>query len=55
MARSRHDLSHGWQLREYDGNPSSENPWLPVQHVPTQVHMDLLANKKYVADPFVST
>ncbi|KAH8161088.1 hypothetical protein CIB48_g7156 [Xylaria polymorpha] len=52
MARSRHDLSHGWQLREYDGNPSSENPWLPVQHVPTQVHMDLLANKK-IPDPFL--
>ncbi|KAI0194724.1 family 2 glycosyl hydrolase [Xylaria flabelliformis] len=52
MARSRHDLSHGWQFREYDGGSSNENPWLPVQKVPTQVHVDLLANKK-IPDPFL--
>ncbi|KAI0512873.1 family 2 glycosyl hydrolase [Xylaria bambusicola] len=53
MARSRHDLSHGWQFRETPGPSSSENPWLPVQVVPTQVHMDLLANKK-IPDPFLN-
>lgn len=47
MSRSRHDLSRGWQFREDDGSSSSENTWLPVQNVPTQVHIDLLANKKY--------
>ncbi|TRX97393.1 hypothetical protein FHL15_001671 [Xylaria flabelliformis] len=52
MARSRHDLSHGWQFREYDGGSSNENPWLPVQKVPTQVHVDLLADKK-IPDPFL--
>ncbi|KAI0549491.1 family 2 glycosyl hydrolase [Xylaria curta] len=52
MARSRHDLSHGWQFREYNGNSSNESPWLPVQNVPTQVHVDLLANKK-ISDPFL--
>ncbi|KAJ8131373.1 hypothetical protein O1611_g2249 [Lasiodiplodia mahajangana] len=52
MARSRHDLNRGWQFREDDGSSSNGNPWLPVQSVPTQVHMDLLANKK-ISDPFL--
>ncbi|KAI1751250.1 family 2 glycosyl hydrolase [Xylaria castorea] len=52
MARSRHELSHGWQFREYGGSSSKEDPWLSVQSVPTQVHMDLLANKK-IPDPFL--
>ncbi|KAI1426373.1 family 2 glycosyl hydrolase [Xylaria sp. FL1777] len=52
MARSRHELSDGWQFREADDGSSNENPWLPVQSVPTQVHMDLLANKK-ILDPFL--
>ncbi|KAI1745507.1 family 2 glycosyl hydrolase [Xylaria scruposa] len=52
MARSRHDLSHGWQFREHNGSSSNESPWLPVQKVPTQVHVDLLANKK-ISDPFL--
>ncbi|KAI1179535.1 glycoside hydrolase family 2 protein [Nemania sp. FL0916] len=52
MACSRHDLSHGWQCREDNDSPLSENPWLPVQKVPTQIHLDLLANKK-IKDPFL--
>ncbi|KAI1108903.1 family 2 glycosyl hydrolase [Nemania sp. NC0429] len=52
MARSRHDLSSGWQFREYDGSSSSERPWLPVHQVPSDVHMDLLANKE-IPDPFI--
>ncbi|KAI0401166.1 family 2 glycosyl hydrolase [Xylaria palmicola] len=51
MARSRHDLSHGWQFREDDGT-SPGHPWLPVPRVPSQVHMDLLANSK-IRDPFL--
>ncbi len=50
MTCSRHDLSHGWQFREANDSSSNENPWLPVQSVPTQVHIDLLANKKYAGD-----
>ncbi|GAP92348.1 putative glycosyl hydrolase family 2 [Rosellinia necatrix] len=52
MARSRHDLSHGWQCREDDGSTSTEIPWLPVQIVPTQIHTDLIDNKK-ISDPFL--
>ncbi|KAJ3580342.1 hypothetical protein NPX13_g220 [Xylaria arbuscula] len=52
MARSRHALSSGWQFRETVGNSSSDAPWLPVQAVPTQVHMDLLANNE-IPDPFL--
>ncbi|KAI3327859.1 glycoside hydrolase family 2 protein [Xylariaceae sp. AK1471] len=52
MARLRHDLSYGWQFQEDDDSSSRENPWLPVQNVPTQVHMDLLANNK-ILDPFL--
>ncbi|KAI0972978.1 glycoside hydrolase family 2 protein [Xylaria arbuscula] len=53
MTRSRQDLSHGWQFREdNDSLSNEENPWLPVQNVPTQVHIDLLANKK-ISDPFL--
>lgn len=47
MARLRLDLEHGWQFREDDERSSKESPWLSVQSVPTQVHIDLLVNKKY--------
>ncbi|KAI1295133.1 glycoside hydrolase family 2 protein [Xylaria venustula] len=53
MSRSRQDLSHGWQFREDNDSLSiEENPWLPVQNIPSQVHIDLLANKK-IEDPFL--
>lgn len=44
MARQSTQLNKGWTFRQHQG-PSPE--WLPVEHVPTQVHKDLLANKKY--------
>lgn len=52
MARSRHYLSHGWQCREEDGGSSNEASWLPVESLPTQIHTDLIANKK-IPDPFL--
>lgn len=44
MAPTRQQLSHGWTFQQ-QGWASHE--WLPVAQVPTQVHVDLLANKKY--------
>ncbi|KAI1813063.1 glycoside hydrolase family 2 protein [Poronia punctata] len=52
MSRVRTDISSGWQFREDDGNSSSEDGWLSVKSVPTQVHVDLLANGK-IPDPFL--
>ncbi|KAL0944626.1 Beta-mannosidase B 1 [Colletotrichum truncatum] len=49
MYRTRHELASGWSFKQLDQN--SED-WLPVQQVPTQVHLDLLANRK-IEDPFV--
>ncbi|TQS32467.1 hypothetical protein Golomagni_07214, partial [Golovinomyces magnicellulatus] len=42
-------LNSGWSFKQQDW-PSDE--WLPVANVPSQVHMDLLANKK-IPDPYV--
>ncbi|KAJ2992222.1 hypothetical protein NUW58_g2180 [Xylaria curta] len=53
MTRSRHDLSEGWQFRECDGSSTSEIPWHQVDRVPTQVHIDLLADKT-MQDPFLN-
>ncbi|KAL7623756.1 hypothetical protein AAE478_005309 [Parahypoxylon ruwenzoriense] len=50
MARTRYDLDQGWTFRQHDN--SSSDSWLPVQKVPSQVHMDLLANNK-IPDPFI--
>ncbi|KAK2004343.1 family 2 glycosyl hydrolase [Colletotrichum falcatum] len=50
MALLRHDLSSGWAFRQQDD--VSENPWLPVPKVPSQVHVDLLANNK-IPDSFL--
>lgn len=44
MSRQSTQLVSGWTFRQHQG-PSTE--WLPVEKVPTQVHTDLLANKKY--------
>ncbi|KAL6833315.1 glycoside hydrolase family 2 protein [Trichoderma sp. SZMC 28015] len=49
MSRQSTQLVNGWTFRQHQG-PSTE--WLPVEKVPTQVHTDLLANKK-IPDPFV--
>ncbi|UNI14109.1 Beta-mannosidase [Purpureocillium takamizusanense] len=49
MAHSRTQISSGWTFRQQDG-PSEE--WLPVSQVPSQIHMDLLANNK-IPDPYV--
>lgn len=45
MAPTRYDLSTGWTLKE-TGDISET--WLPVEKVPSQVHIDLLANNVYV-------
>ncbi|KAF4907852.1 Beta-mannosidase B [Colletotrichum fructicola] len=50
MALLRHDLSTGWSFKQKDD--SSETSWLPVAKVPSEVHVDLLANKK-IPDPFL--
>lgn len=36
-------MSSGWSFKQQDW---SEDEWLPVANVPSQVHMDLLANRK---------
>lgn len=41
---SRVALNSGWTFKQQDW---SSDDWLPVANVPSQVHMDLLANKKY--------
>ncbi|KAF2964182.1 hypothetical protein GQX73_g9403 [Xylaria multiplex] len=53
MARTRVDLCREWKFRETNGSLPDETPWLPVRNVPTQVHMDLLANNK-IPDPFLN-
>ncbi|KAI1106526.1 glycoside hydrolase family 2 protein [Jackrogersella minutella] len=50
MALIKHPLEHGWTFKQSD-SPSTDG-WLPVQKVPTQVHMDLIANNK-IPDPFI--
>ncbi|KAH7361879.1 beta-mannosidase [Plectosphaerella cucumerina] len=52
MLRSRVDLQTGWTFRQRDDE--SPEAWLPVLKVPSQVHVDLLANKK-IPDPFIDT
>lgn len=44
MAILRHEISSGWTFKQKDDD--SENPWLPVPKIPSQVHVDLLANNK---------
>lgn len=38
------DIVEGWSFKQTD-----TEDWLPVKKVPTNVHLDLLDNKKYVA------
>lgn len=42
MALVVHELTKEWSFKEKDSEE-----WLPVARVPTNVHLDLLANKKY--------
>lgn len=48
-ALSSVELSSGWEFKRADDAPDA---WLPVQRVPTEVHIDLLDNGK-IEDPFV--
>ncbi|KAH6867852.1 glycoside hydrolase superfamily [Thelonectria olida] len=50
MQLSTQELKTGWSMRRREDQ--SQDPWLPVQQVPSQVHIDLLANEK-IPDPFV--
>jgi beta-mannosidase len=34
------DLSDGWEFSQ-----AGSNEWLPVARVPTNIHLDLIANK----------
>ena len=62
-AFKRVELSKNWQFRQADGDEQDNNSasgsgsgsdvdadaaWMPVASVPTNVHLDLLANGKYV-------
>ncbi|KAI1330618.1 glycoside hydrolase family 2 protein [Xylariaceae sp. FL0255] len=50
MSYTRYHLCDGWQFREDDETDS--NDWMPVKRVPTEVHLDLIANEK-IQDPFL--
>ncbi|KAL2824229.1 glycoside hydrolase superfamily [Aspergillus cavernicola] len=50
MGKVVQGLQSGWFMREHDD--STTGSWLPVPQVPSQVHIDLLTNKK-IPDPFV--
>jgi hypothetical protein len=39
-------LSEGWMFKQTDD--TSEDAWMPVKKVPTNVHLDLMDNGKYV-------
>lgn len=44
-ATSVHELTDGWTFKQADD--TSEDAWLPVKKVPTNVHLDLIDNAKY--------
>jgi len=41
-----HTLTDGWFFKQADDD--SEDAWLPVARVPTNVHLDLIDHGKYV-------
>jgi beta-mannosidase len=41
-----HLLSEGWTFRQSDD--TAKDAWMPVKKVPTNVHLDLMDNGKYV-------
>ncbi|KAI8721490.1 hypothetical protein NCS52_00290500 [Fusarium sp. LHS14.1] len=51
MELSTRELTTGWSLKQRDDQ--CEEHWLPVAQVPSQVHIDLLANN-IIPDPFVN-
>lgn len=40
-AMTVHDLVNEWEFKQTD-----TEEWMPVERVPTNVHLDLMANKK---------
>lgn len=46
MALTVHTLTDGWSFKQ--GDDDSENAWLSVKRVPTNVHLDLIEHSKYV-------
>ncbi|KAF1970035.1 glycoside hydrolase [Bimuria novae-zelandiae CBS 107.79] len=49
MAVSRTELKSNWTFKQ--GDLSSKEEYLPANPLPTEIHLDLLSNKK-IADPF---
>jgi beta-mannosidase len=47
QALSVHVLSEGWTFKQADD--TAKDAWMPVKKVPTNVHLDLMDNDKYVA------
>lgn len=45
QALSVQQLSKGWTFKQGD---DAEDSWMPVKSVPTNVHLDLMDNGKYV-------
>lgn len=41
-----HNLTEGWTLKQADN--TGGDAWMPVKKVPTNVHLDLIDNGKYV-------
>lgn len=39
-----HQLTTGWSFKQTD--ETSDDAWLPVARVPTNVHLDLMDNNK---------
>jgi len=46
QALASHHLTEGWTFKQADD--SGQGAWLPVARVPTNVHLDLIDNSKYV-------
>jgi hypothetical protein len=46
QALAAHHLTEGWVFKQTDD--TGEDAWLPVAKVPTNVHLDLIDNGKYV-------
>ena len=43
-------LSRGWQFKESNDDSETKETWMPVPAVPSVVHQDLQANKRYVTE-----
>jgi beta-mannosidase len=48
MQKQSQELRTGWFMKE-QGAEEDTGPWLPVKQVPSEVHLDLLANNKCVS------